>query len=58
MTQNPQDPVAVARSFLARLRGAFDAATLALAQRCSTNGKLGGRQLAVDALLRPAVDQR
>jgi len=45
MTRDPQDPIATARSFLARLRTAFDAATLALAQRCSAEGRLSGRKL-------------
>ena len=45
MTQTAHDPIATARSFLARLRTAFDAATQALAQRCSANGRLGGSQL-------------
>jgi len=45
MPQNPQDDIALARSFLARLRSAFDAATLALAQRCSAEGRLSGRKL-------------
>lgn len=37
--------VAVARRSLAALRGAFEAATRALAQRCSVAGRLNGRQL-------------
>jgi len=45
MNPTPQDPIATARSFLARLRTAFDAATLALAQRCSAQGRLNGRKL-------------
>ena len=43
MSSNEQ--IATARSFLARLRTAFDAATLALAQRCSANGRLSGGKL-------------
>jgi (2S)-methylsuccinyl-CoA dehydrogenase len=45
MPQNPQDPIAVARHCLARLRSAFDAAVAALAQRCSTDGRPSGRKL-------------
>ncbi|GAB3668417.1 acyl-CoA dehydrogenase family protein [Ramlibacter alkalitolerans] len=45
MPQNPQDPIATARSFLVRLRAAFEASALALAQRCSAGGKLSGRKL-------------
>ena len=45
MPQNPQDPIAIARHCLARLRSAFDAAAAALAQRCSTDGRPSGRKL-------------
>jgi len=45
MPESPQDPIATARNCLARLRSAFDSATLALAHRCSTNGRLSGKKL-------------
>lgn len=45
MPEPAQPQIAAARNTLAALRTAFDTATAALAQRCSSGGKLGARQL-------------
>ncbi|GAB3763059.1 acyl-CoA dehydrogenase family protein [Ramlibacter monticola] len=42
---HPEDTLGTVRNCLARLRTAFDAATVALARRCSAQGRLSGDKL-------------